>query len=256
MLRGDELRHRALVARLHLAGFEVSELVFSRRTSSYPTPTPFELQHLSARSQFELDYFGELIGEYSGINAQRVSDINSAEAVAAARDLNPDLIVVFGTPILRNAWIHAFSGSLLGIHLGLSPYFRGSGTNIWPLSQGLPEAIGFTLMQLDAGVDTGQVIHQRRAEFVLGDSVHSVNCRLLQLMFKDISNLAGFPEKLARAKPQSREIGFLIKRDFMSEEALRRVYRNFSSGMVEAYLESKSERDANYPLVLEQAWDS
>ena len=50
-----------------------------------------------------------------------------------------DVVLVFGTGILREALLSAFPGRLINIHLGLSPYYRGAGTNFWPLVNGEPE---------------------------------------------------------------------------------------------------------------------
>ena len=52
-----------------------------------------------------------------------------------------------------------FSRKFLNVHLGLSPYYRGSGTNVWPLINTEPDMVGATLC-IDAGIDNGEIIHQ------------------------------------------------------------------------------------------------
>ena len=79
--------------------------------------------------------------------------------MAAAR---PDVVLVFGTGILREPLLSAFDGRIINIHLGLSPYYRGAGTNFWPLVNREPEYVGATIHYLDAGIDTGPIISHAR----------------------------------------------------------------------------------------------
>ena len=62
----------------------------------------------------------------------------------------------------------------MNIHLGLSPYYRGAGTNFWPLVNGEPEYCGATIHILDGGVDTGPVIAHVRPEIAAGDGPHDI----------------------------------------------------------------------------------
>ena len=40
--------------------------------------------------------------------------------------------------------------------------------------------VGATFMYIDAGIDTGEIIHQIRADIVIGDSPHSIGNRLIK----------------------------------------------------------------------------
>ena len=57
----------------------------------------------------------------------------------------PDVVLVCGTGILREELINLFPGHIINIHLGLSPYYRGAGTNFWPLVNREPEYLGATI---------------------------------------------------------------------------------------------------------------
>ena len=45
--------------------------------------------------------------------------------------------------------INKYSNKFLNIHLGLSPYFKGVGSNFWAYIQNKPELIGSTIMMID-----------------------------------------------------------------------------------------------------------
>ena len=68
---------------------------------------------------------------------------------------NPDIIIVYGSSIIAPL-TNDFKNKIINVHLGLSPYYRGSGTNFYPILNSKPEYIGVTFMFLDKGIDTGK----------------------------------------------------------------------------------------------------
>src|SRR3989442_13015689 len=94
-------------------------------------------QHFDARDASEKAYF-------AGHDAVRLAAGAPCRSIAAGgcstpaevdlmRALDPDVVLVFGTGILLGPVLDAFAGRMINIHLGLSPYFRGAGTNFLPL---------------------------------------------------------------------------------------------------------------------------
>ena len=96
--------------------------------------------------------------------------------------MKPDLLVCYGSSLIKSDLLRKFEGRFLNVHLGLSPYYRGSGTNVWPLINIEPDMVGATFMYIDAGIDTGKIIHQIRADVYLGDSPHTIGNRLIRKM--------------------------------------------------------------------------
>src|SRR5690606_10372264 len=103
--------------------------------------------------------------------------------------------------LIREPLLSAFQGRFLNVHLGLSPYYRGSGTNFWPLVNGEPEFVGATFMHIDAGVDTGEVIHQIRARIFPGDTPHQIGNRLIADMARVYAALIRDFDRLERMPP-------------------------------------------------------
>ena len=79
---------------------------------------------------------------------------------------------------------------ILNLHLGLSPYYRGAGTNYFPFVNNEPEYVGSTFMYLDEGIDTGEIIHQIRPLINITDSFHQLSNRFLIHSFKTYSKIA------------------------------------------------------------------
>ena len=77
---------------------------------------------------------------------------------------------------------------IVNIHLGLSPYYKGSATNFWPFVYNKLQFLGVTFMKIDDGVDTGEILHQFRPELKPKDTVHDVGNKLIIKMTEDLLN--------------------------------------------------------------------
>jgi folate-dependent phosphoribosylglycinamide formyltransferase PurN len=89
---------------------------------------------------------------------KEVPHINSPEVVRLADELEPDLIAVFGTSLIRGDLLQRGRLGIVNLHGGLSPEYRGADCTFWALYNAEPEKIGCTLHYIDAGIDTGRLI--------------------------------------------------------------------------------------------------
>jgi methionyl-tRNA formyltransferase len=89
---------------------------------------------------------------------KEVPHINHPDVVRLADELNPDLIAVFGTSLIRGKLLQKGRFGMVNLHGGLSPEYRGADCTFWALYNGEPEKIGCTLHYIDAGIDTGRLI--------------------------------------------------------------------------------------------------
>ncbi|MEX2484635.1 MAG: formyltransferase family protein [Brumimicrobium sp.] len=94
------------------------------------------------------------------IPSLEVTNINDSEVQKFSSQLNPDLIIVSGTGLIKgnNLSIQSKYG-IINLHTGLSPYIKG-GPNCtnWCLSLGKTHLIGNTIMWIDEGIDSGNLI--------------------------------------------------------------------------------------------------
>ena len=175
--------------------------------------------------------------------------INDASTIAEIEASAPDLLVAYGCSLVKGSLLDTFKGRFLNVHLGLSPYYRGSGTNFWPLVGGRPEYVGATFMHIDPGVDTGEVIDQIRARVVAGDSPHSLGNRLIADMFDRYVQIIRRFDALQPVEPfgDVGETRYFRQADF-SAEAVRDLYRQFDDGLLDRYLDDQDSRDAAVPI--------
>jgi len=94
----------------------------------------------------------------------QVSHINHPDVVALADRLQPDVIAVFGTSLIRGPLLERGRLGIYNLHGGLSPHYRGADCTFWALYNGEPDQIGCTLHRIDSGIDTGVLIAHVRPE--------------------------------------------------------------------------------------------
>lgn len=98
---------------------------------------------------------------------REVPHINDDALLELAEASRPDLICVFGTSLIRSALLDRFT--LVNLHGGLSPDYRGADCTFWALHNGEPEKVGCTLHYIDRGIDTGRLIAHVSPEIRPGD---------------------------------------------------------------------------------------
>ena len=87
-----------------------------------------------------------------------VSHINHPDVVQLADQLQPDIIAVFGTSLIRGDLLTKGKLGIVNLHGGLSPHYRGADCTFWALYNQEPEQVGCTLHYIDPGIDSGKLI--------------------------------------------------------------------------------------------------
>lgn len=263
ILTGNEMRHDFF--RMLLASYqsvevlksycEVTKDVSKALMGHSDEITDEREKHLNLRLQTESDFFGSFVEnviDRSNPSLIVKGEINNPLYVTKIINMNPDLIIAYGCSIITSDLLAFFKGRFINIHLGLSPYYRGSATNFWPFVNKELACVGVTFMHIDEGVDTGEIIHQQRAVMHKTDSIHSIGCRLIKDMtLSCIKIIERFPVRMphhiSRPTPDV-PLRFCRKRDF-TEDSVVCAYRNLKHGLIDDYLANKSELDKMYPLI-------
>lgn len=206
-------------------------------------------RHFAARDASEEAYFADHGAVTAASRNITPGGCNDSEEIALMGRLEPDVVLVFGTGLLKPPLIDRFPGRILNIHLGLSPYYRGAGTNFWPLVNGEPEYCGATIHFLDAGVDTGPIVAHVRPDIRPADGPHDIGNRTIVAAAAALTDAALALGAGGVRGVEQRGSGRVYKRADFSADAVRRLYANFAEGMIASYLRHKAERDAVLSLV-------
>lgn len=89
------------------------------------------------------------------------SSVNSLQIKQALQELKPDLVIVNGTPIIKESILTATQAHFLNIHVGITPKYRGVHGGYWAYYNNDGDLAGVTIHLIDTGIDTGEVLEQK-----------------------------------------------------------------------------------------------
>ena len=130
----------------------------------------------------------------------------------------------------------------VNLHLGLSPWYRGSATLFWPFYFLQPQFAGATFHQILPEADAGGILHQTVPKLQSGDGIHNVGSKVVIEARRDLRNLLeGFSKFGWVFKEQNYSGRLFLTRDFQPAH-LRLIYNTFGNKIVDAYLSGDLER--------------
>jgi methionyl-tRNA formyltransferase len=101
--------------------------------------------------------------------------------ISELRELKPDLIVVVAYgQILPQTILDLPKNGCVNVHTSLLPKYRGASPIQSAILNGETET-GVTIMKMDAGLDTGEIISQRRIPILPEDNSQTLHDKLAQL---------------------------------------------------------------------------
>lgn len=188
----------------------------------------------------------------------RVANVNDVESVRAIEGHASDYVFVSGTNMVGAAVVKAGAkrGGIVNLHTGLSPYVKG-GPNCtnWCLAQGYFHLIGNTVMWLDSGIDTGQLIASERTPVDGAESLEDLHWKVME-HGHDLS------VRVARSLSEARELPCVLQnsiaegetfyaRDWTATQMVkaRLNFRRWSPLLLEsAEVNRKAEKLRLYPV--------
>lgn len=146
------------------------------------------------------------LAQARGLPLFQPETIRGGDFAAELARLRPDLLVVVAygrilpPPLLELAPLGA-----LNVHASLLPKYRGAAPIQWALINGDEES-GVSIMQLDAGMDTGPVLLQAREAIHNDDTSATLGLRLADLGAATlVQAIAGIKDGHLQPRPQEHE---------------------------------------------------
>jgi methionyl-tRNA formyltransferase len=132
--------------------------------------------------------------------------------ISQLRELQPDLIVVVAYGhILPPAILELPRFGCINVHTSLLPKYRGAGPIQWAIANGETET-GVTIMKMDAGMDTGPVLAQKRTQIAPQDDSSTLYNRLARLGAELLlETIPDYVSGKIQPKPQSEDSSYAPK---------------------------------------------
>lgn len=168
---------------------KIGETVFF--VSEVNTVFPGRVDDFFKKSDVMQDYFHNVMRSekrmfgnisFSSRNVRTLSiksgDLNKLDRRQLAEALQSDVYVVFGASFIKG-WLIDFlvEHRALNIHMGLSPYYRGSSCNFWALYDEKPNYVGATIHFLSEGLDSGDMLFHCVPRLHSGDTPFDFSMR-------------------------------------------------------------------------------
>lgn len=175
------------------------------------------------------------------------------------------VVVAYGR-ILPDAFLTAFPKGAINVHFSLLPKYRGAAPVNWAIARGESET-GVTTMRMDAGLDTGDVLLQRRAmidpqetSIELMSRLSSLGAELLAATLNELGTLVASPQahELATLAPILKKQDGLIDWQLSAGEIANRVrgfqpfpgvYTHFEQKKLNVWRASQSDTATESDLI-------
>ena len=247
VITGSHRRHAWFTARL-AERFTIASVVAMPREGSVPQPPdgtgPHDrenfVRHFRLRDEAEEATFGDERDVFDAVPTLPIArdGLNGPDVADHVRDVDADACVVFGADILREPLVSALPPLTMNVHLGVSPWYRGTATLFWPFYNLEPHWAGATLHRITPQVDAGPILATCHPPLRRGDGIHDVATRTVVSALDGVAaclDLAASGRTLTE-HPQRTAGRLYLTRHFRPEH-LRINYDLFDDRMVDAHLE-------------------
>ena len=141
--------------------------------------------------------------------------------------LNSDIFIVFGSSFIKKDLVNfLIDHKALNIHLGISPYYRGTDCNFWALFDNNPHLVGATIHLLSKGLDSGQILYHALSEIKEDPFIYTMSAvkSAFESITQKIENKTIF-EHTPEIQDKSKEIKYSKKKEF-NDEVIKKFFLN------------------------------
>ncbi len=201
-------------------------------------------KHFQNRFIIEKKFYGDL--DYKNIykNCKVINvdkqTINSLDVSIEIEKFQADISFIFGVDLILSPVIDRMPKDKINLHLGLSPWYKGSATLFWPFYFLEPQFCGFTFHQIIKNPDAGEIIHQDVPKLSYGETIHEVaaNCVLkasnsIDLLFSSWKKNKCFVGKIQKTT------GRVWRDSDFDPSHLKLIYELFNDSIVDRYLDKE-----------------
>ena len=189
--------------------------------------------------------FGNIGFLKSNINSIHLNmgDINFIKQNEISDAIDSKLFIVFGSSYIKG-WLCDFliRKKAINLHMGISPYYRGSACNFWALYDYRPNYVGATIHLLDENIDAGNILctckpkYEGEDPFIFAMKAVKVGQNKLLEIIKDNSIFAKKPI----LQKKNLELRYSLKKDFSDTIIKEYLDRDLSSKNLHRIIENSA----------------
>jgi len=181
------------------------------------------------------------------------NDLNKCSLKFLSDFLKSDIYIVFGSSYIKGELVDfLINHKALNIHMGVSPYYRGTDCNFWALYDDNPHLVGATIHMLSKGLDCGPMLYHALSKIKDDPFIYTMSTvkSAFHSLAEKIQNKKIF-EYSPELQNKSKEVRYSRKNEFNDE-----VVKSFLSKKINLkskLFEKKMYKDP-YFLNSEKKW--
>ncbi|MDB4033815.1 formyltransferase family protein [Candidatus Pelagibacter sp.] len=136
-------------------------------------------------------------------------DLNKCSISFLSNFLKSDIYIVFGSSYIKGELVDFLvKKKTINIHMGVSPYYRGTDCNFWALHDNNPHLVGATIHMLTKGLDSGPILYHAMSKIkpnpfeytmsAVKSAFHSISERIVDSSIFDIEPIEQNKSQLIR----------------------------------------------------------
>lgn len=235
----NQPRHHSLISRLAEAfefvyAIQECNTIFPGRVQDFFRSSPVMQDYFSNVVAAERKVFGRVsfLPKNVASLALKSGDLALVEREILEPALSADAFLVFGASYIKG-WLidELVCRRAINIHMGLSPYYRGSSCNFWALYDDRAEFVGATIHLLSRGLDSGDMLYHCVPQPLPNDSSFDFSMRAVELAHRSVVERIASGEILSMPvvpQDKSLEIRYTRSSDFTDQVAAEFLARKTS----------------------------
>jgi methionyl-tRNA formyltransferase len=166
------------------------------------------------------------------------AQLNSSATLKILEAEQPEIIILFGSSLVGREIMSRFPSQILNLHIGISGQYRGSSCNFWPIYDERLDCLGATVLTINEGIDTGQILAQATIEIEENDTEQNLMGKTLILGTElTIQVVHQWFDGKCTPLPFERNGNLFQKKDF-TPEAVFKVKEIVESGRLAALIKA------------------
>ena len=155
------------------------------------------------------------------------------------KNYKPHFTFIFGVDLIKNPILKLINKKNLNLHLGLSPWYKGSATLFWPFYFLEPNYAGSTFHEINENIDDGPILHQTVSKLSKGQGIHDVANDVVICSKKDLVKIFKRFEKNQKFKfIKQKKIGKTFYTNSFKPHHLKIIYNLFNDKIVDYYIKN------------------
>lgn len=163
---GNQPRHLSLIRDLASIADEVYAIIevttlFPGKREDFYKKSEIMQQYFAKVMESEKSIFGTVSFLPANVRPfiMKTGDLSDIDLAILAPALKSDEYVVFGASYIKGQLIDfLLQNRAYNVHIGVSPYYRGSSCNFWAAYDGRLDLVGATIHLLSKGLDSGDML--------------------------------------------------------------------------------------------------